>query len=269
MNPIGITSNFFRISTEANWESVAEAGFENTEIVFMAEKGDEMLEEAQLRRKHAIACGLHIGSVHLPFNFDYDYSCLDPQKRKYALEQQRRYIQISAEWGVPIAVLHASSEPVMDSERKERFAHAADGLADLSAVATSAGIVLALEVLPRTCIGNTSSELQILTKNGTLTKVNMDFNHLMRETQMEFIDKMAEHIVTTHLSDYDLIIEHHWAPGVGKIQWKSCLDHMIDLGYTGQFLIEVHEEFAIPGKKATPKDIMDLFLAARNGDKDQ
>ena len=266
MNPIGLTSKFFKISTEEKWEAAAEAGFTNVEIVFMMQMGENMTNEADLRRKQVMACGLQPTSAHLPFHFCYDFSCADRQKRMIALEHQRRCLQKISEWQIPIAVVHASTEPVMDAEREVRFGFAQEGIEVLGEYAQTLGVTLALEVLPRTCIGNTSSEIRRLNKNGTVAKVNMDFNHLMRETQMEFIERMGDQIVTTHLSDYDGVIEHHWAPGIGSIAWKKYLDQLIDKGYKGQFMIETQEDIAIPGEIATPERVMKLFSAVRNAE---
>ena len=269
MLPIGMTSKFLETSTPEGWQEVAEAGFVNFELAFdciMAHQQsiEAMNADAVLRRSHALSAGMNISSAHLPFAFFFDFSAKDEAARKRAMEIQMDTLRMIADWQIPIAVVHASAEPIGDEERPERILWATENLAILGERARKLGVTLALEVLPRTSLGNTSEELLQLSQNGTSAKLNLDFNHLMKETHFDFIDRTAQHLITTHLSDYDLVNERHWAPGIGDVDWSGCVKRLMERGYTGQLMLEVRDAAAIPGKMASAREVMELLQDALN-----
>jgi len=269
MLPIGMTSKFLETSTPEGWREVAEAGFVNFELAYDCIMGykqslEAMNADAVMRREHALSAGMHISSAHLPYAFFFDFSVTDTEARKRALQIHTDLLRVYSDWEIPIAVVHASAEPISDGERAERLLRATEGVAILGERARSLGVTLALEVLPRTCLGNTSEELLQISQNGESAKLNLDFNHLMKETHFDFIDRTAKHLVTTHLSDYDLVNECHWAPGIGDVDWAGCVKRLTDYGYTGQLMLEVRDVAAIPGKVTNAREVMDLLRKALN-----
>ena len=178
---------------------------------------------------------------------------------RIAIRLEKRVLDQIAEWKIGLAVLHASFEPVGEDERAVRLAIARDAVGELGDYARSLGITLAVEELPRTCLGNCSDEMLYLTDHGRLAKMTFDFNHLLRETHEHFLDACAPYIVTTHLSDYDFVDEKHWMPGVGKVDWPGVIRYIREKGYTGQFLFETYEQRAIPGRHCTPAMILETW----------
>ena len=262
MNPLGLTSKFFVESTQDKWDEVARVGFETAELVFPPNiPVDQSQAEAQFRRKHILEAGLTILSAHMPFGPDLDPSCLDTRRRLQTLTDQKQVLDIISSWDIPIAVIHASSEPIEDRERSARFDCARESMEALSAYARESGIVLAVEELPRTCIGRDSVEMAELLRNCPDAGVTFDFNHLLRESHQSFINRMGRRIVTTHLSDYDFVDERHWMPGIGQIQWKEVVKALLSTGYKGQLMFETYEDRGIPGELCTPEKIMDSWIS--------
>ncbi|MBQ8087173.1 MAG: sugar phosphate isomerase/epimerase [Clostridia bacterium] len=258
MNPLGLTSKFFVESSFEKWIDTRAAGFETAELVFPPNAPEKkMFAEAALRREHILAADLKILSAHTPFGPAADPSSANSAQRRESIALEKRVLDQIADWGISIAVLHASFEPIGDDERASRLAIARDAVAELGEYARDRGVTLAVEELPRTCLGNCSQEMLYLTDCGTLAQMNFDFNHLLKETHEHFIDAVAPYIVTTHLSDYDFVDEKHWMPGVGQVRWKQVIEYIQAHGYTGQFMFETYEERAIPGKHCTPQMIMD------------
>ena len=260
MNPLGLTSKFFVESSEACWADARSAGFETAELVFPPDmQSGPMFEEAERRRAHILSAGLRILSAHTPFGPATDPSSANTEQRRQAIRLEKRVLDQIAEWKIGLAVLHASFEPVGEDERAVRLAIARDAVGELGDYARSLGITLAVEELPRTCLGNCSDEMLYLTDHGRLAKMTFDFNHLLRETHEHFLDACAPYIVTTHLSDYDFVDEKHWMPGVGKVDWPGVIRYIREKGYTGQFLFETYEQRAIPGRHCTPAMILETW----------
>ena len=263
MNAIGLTSKFFNVSTPEAWAAAREAGFETAELVLPPDLSlADGIVEAGARRAHILGAGLEIRSAHLPFGDWIDVSCADRERRASAMTAQKRALAQLALWGARIAVLHASFEPISDAERAARLDIARDAIAELGEHARALGVTLAIEVLPRTCLGNCAAEMLYLTDEGRAAAVNLDFNHLLRETHREFIEATASHIVTTHVSDYDFMDEKHWAPGVGKVDWPDVVGRLIGSGYQGQLMLETYEDRAVPGTRCTPRTLMEYWKRA-------
>ncbi len=96
----------------------------------------------------------------------------------------------------------------------------------LNQVAKENGIVLALENLPRTCLGNTSEEMLSLL-NETGAAFIFDTNHSLSEDNVSFLQNMIQHgycPVSLHISDYDYVDERHDLPGNGVNDWKKLFD---------------------------------------------
>ena len=53
------------------------------------------------------------------------------------------------------------------------------------------------------------------------------------------MEKLADKIVTVHISDYDFINERHWLPGEGKLNWQAILNALKEIGYRGVWLYEI------------------------------
>ena len=185
--------------------------------------------------------GVRIWSFHLPFSpGDFVNVCfLDESKRIKTVEYLSSIIEKWAPWGVKRFVIHASSEPNQDHERPAILQQAKKTLNALSLVAKKHDAMIAVEDLPRTCLGNHHSEiLQLIGDNPNLG-VCFDTNHLLSESGEDFLRAVKGRLVTVHISDFDYINERHWLPGEGKIDWVSMMDALDEVGYDGTFLYEL------------------------------
>jgi sugar phosphate isomerase/epimerase len=184
------------------------------------------------------AAGLRLWSVHLPFGGAWDISAAAGAEG--AVDRLLGLLPVAARWGAVLAVVHGSAEPVRPEERGGRLERAAASLRRLQAAAAAAGLQLALECLPRTCLGNRTSEVADLVERVPGLRVCCDVNHLFHETPAAFIRALGSHLVTLHVSDNDGRDERHWLPGEGSIDWGGVLRALADVGYAGPFLFEVH-----------------------------
>lgn len=183
--------------------------------------------------------GVRLNSLHLPFSpFNVvDISSSETQKK--TLEIHSELIRKASDIGIGIFVVHSSAEPVAAAERAERMERAKESLSILAQTAAENGAVIAVEDLPRTCIGRNSQEILQLVAVDERLRVCLDMNHLLGETLPDFISKVGKKIVTTHVSDYDFLNERHWLPGEGDIDWQGVVGALNEVGYSGAWLYEV------------------------------
>lgn len=185
--------------------------------------------------------GLEIWSLHIPFGTDWDPSSLDPGIREQVADKVRRVLEYAREWGIRTAVYHPSWEPIPEAERAMRLASARHTLGLLAREAAANGVRLAAECLPRTCLGHSASEMAFLTEGCPELGVCCDVNHLFKETPQQFIARLGDRIVTTHISDNDGTDERHWMPGEGVIEWREVLQALERVGYRGAIVHEVRK----------------------------
>jgi sugar phosphate isomerase/epimerase len=148
-------------------------------------------------------------------------------------------LQIARDWRIHIAVLHPSWEPIASEIREQRIQACIRSLPILTKEAKALGIQLALECLPRTCLGNTGAEMRRLLEASPDLGVCVDVNHLVQELPETFIRELGPRIITTHISDNDGLDEKHWMPGEGVIHWREVMEALADIGYRGAFMYEV------------------------------
>lgn len=189
----------------------------------------------------ARGCGLDTWSFHLPFQpFDtLNIAGLTKELRENSVNYLSEWLKKAADAGFRYAVIHPSGEPIADEKREESMLGAMDSLSVLADVCDRAGIVLAVENLPRTCLGNCSDEILRLISVSPSLRVCFDTNHLLIQDHFSFMEAVREKLVTVHVSDYDFVNERHWLPGEGKTDWVSVMDKFDEIGYAGTFTYEL------------------------------
>lgn len=212
---------------------------------------------------NARKAGVEIWSVHIPFEKTWDISLTDPQQREKAMANNREALALCKVLGPKKAVIHASAEPIPDGERSARLAAAKKALTELTPEFAAAGIQLALEDLPRTCLGNTSAELLWLIDGIGGLGICFDTNHLLKETSEDFARAVGPHIVTLHVSDYDAKDERHWMPGEGVIHWQAVAQALADAKYNGPFLYETSKHKS--GVRIEPREYVEFLQELERG----
>ncbi len=192
---------------------------------------DQIVADAQ-------QAGITIWSVHIPFGKGWDISVTDHEAQQKALSNIRKSMELCRALRPRKAVIHASAEPIRDEDRPARLGAAHQALSQLTPEFAAMGVQLALEDLPRTCLGNTSDEVLWLVKDIQGLGVCLDTNHLLKESLDGFVRKVGARIVTMHASDYDRVDERHWMPGEGVNDWNLLVKSLKTAGYKGPFLFE-------------------------------
>lgn len=192
-------------------------------------------------KKAADAAGITIWSVHIPYGWDYDVSLPDPILR----EQCKQYILFTLEMAKGLgeykkAILHPSFEPIDPVKRISHIAALRESLKEIGPlIEEKYKIRLAIECLPRTCLGNAAVEMLTILGDIPSVDVCLDTNHLLGEKSEYFAEAVGNRIKTLHISDYDEVDERHWLPGKGVINFPAVIDALVKSGYDGPFMFEV------------------------------
>lgn len=195
-------------------------------------------------------CGVELWSYHLPFG-DTDVS--DKERCTYSLRYFEELIQKASAIGIKRFIVHPSGEPIAEEERLARMQCSKENLAALAEIAKKYDAVIAVEDLPRTCLGRNSDEIAELNGAHDNLRVCFDTNHLLKEDPIAFIHKIGNKIITTHVSDYDFVDEKHWLPGEGKVDWSAMLQALRDVEYDGVWMYEA--EFKCPRSIIRNRDL--------------
>ncbi|MBO5008134.1 MAG: sugar phosphate isomerase/epimerase [Clostridia bacterium] len=191
-------------------------------------------------KRYADQYNIKLWSFHLPF---WPFSEIDLSNKdicKGTLEYFEELIKKASAIGIDKFTVHPSGEPIeVPEERIERMKCSRESLAKLAHIAKKYDAVIAVEDLPRSCLGNCSGEIMELISDSDDLMVCLDTNHLLFENPADFIRKVGSRIITTHISDCDLINERHWLPGEGKLDWQAILQALKDIDYKGPWLYEI------------------------------
>ncbi len=100
-----------------------------------------------------------VRSIHMPFGGAYDISMVGQESNNIAREALAEALDLAAEFGADLVVVHASGEPIPDGDRSRRLDRARETLAEVGEGCRDRKMRIAVELLPRSCLGNTAAEL--------------------------------------------------------------------------------------------------------------
>ena len=233
------------------FENYKKAGFSAAEVCLGLE-GSKTFDSAELRAL-ADKYGIELWSFHLPF---MPFEELDISKAELADKTISLYEDIidrATSIGINKFVVHPSGEPVEDHERRTRLECSKKSLARLAEYAKARGAHIAVEDLPRSCIGNCIEEIGELVSVHPDLKICFDTNHLLSDDPIEFIRRFGDRIITLHVSDYDSLNDRHWLPGEGDVDWATMLNTLCEVGYSGVWMYEV--KFKAPRSIIRDRDL--------------
>lgn len=250
MLKVGISTCGDKPITIENLSLMKESGISNIEISRYSYDNFDFSKVKNICDK----VGVEIWSFHLPFApfEDINPSSLNADKRENTFKLHTSLIKKAAKIGINKFILHASAEPIDESQREEKLIIAAKYASKLADFAEKFGAVIAVEDLPRTCIGNCSAEIKTILSANSKLRICFDTNHLLSEGICDFIENVGDKIITVHISDFDFVNERHWLPGEGDIDWQSLYNKLMSKGYDGVWMYELGLN---PPKSITRRDL--------------
>jgi 3-methyl-2-oxobutanoate hydroxymethyltransferase len=110
------------------------------------------------------------------------------------------------------------------------MAWAIDSLKKLQKIIAANGMKLAIENLPRTCLGRDCADMKTLLDAIPDAYACFDSNHSLKDSNIDLVKTMGDRIIATHISDYDFIDERHLFPGEGQNGWQDIAKALEEVG---------------------------------------
>jgi sugar phosphate isomerase/epimerase len=216
--------------------------------VFKAERIGEWLDGADALSARAGALGMKATQfvAHFLLYATRDEESLLSDK---GYEDMKRVTEIVARFPdckVVTLPLSLFNFPVGTSFTKDAWARLWEGLCrkllGMAAVVESAGLRLALEIVPGSLLGGTEGLMRFSRETGnTSVGYNFDTGHAWstKESIATLPAKLAGRIYGTHLKDNFGFENLALPPGEGSIPWNSVIDGLLRNGYSGSFDLEI------------------------------
>jgi sugar phosphate isomerase/epimerase len=197
------------------------------------------------------ALGLRTWGVHLPitdgvregvWGRPLSNASTDGGRRGEALRETTAAIAAAGILGAQVAVLHLGvpeGQQVLADDNDERAASGC--LEPIAAACASAGVRLALEVIPNR-LSTATAVLAWLRGDLDLgqTGACLDVGHAhMIGGVVDAIDTLSGDVITTHIHDNAGTADDHLIPFDGTIEWPAALFALAKVGYTGPFVFEL------------------------------
>ena len=130
-----------------------------------------------------------------------------------ALQEGINYIEVAVNQnyrGVPADEVEDRMRSVAESiDSSGMIENSIASIRELKKAADETGIMLCIENLPKTCLGNTPEELVRIVDSVPGTEICFDTNHYTEGTVEHFTEVAGERIKTVHISDFDFENECH------------------------------------------------------------
>ncbi|MGI6296691.1 MAG: sugar phosphate isomerase/epimerase family protein [Armatimonadota bacterium] len=222
-------------------EKLAKSDIKSIEYFVNVQMLEAGLNNPMVEMFKSMGRNVEMWSVHAPFS-GVDLASPDKELRAKSVGWVSGAGKIAHDLGAKVLVVHAALEIKVNISREDRVLLAADSLRQVADVCKPLGVTVAVEALPRTCIGNCAPELLfILDKiNRPNTGICLDVNHLIPASALSAIVRiLGERIITLHISDHDDVDERHWLPKKGVINWPGLVQALREIKYKGPFMYEV------------------------------
>lgn len=266
--PIGIYEK--ALPSSFSWEekltSAKEAGFDYLEISI--DETDERLarlewskEEREKLKKLISTTGVMIPSMCLSGHRRFPFGSKDKNTRKKALDIMKKAIELSVDLGIRTIQL-AAYDVYYEEEDENTKAFFIEGMGKSIAMASKAGVMLALEIMDTKFISTILRAMPYITKfNSPWFKIYPDLGNLSAwgsdvEAELEL---GLPHTVAIHVKETKPGVFKEVPFGEGIVKFAILFKKLKELNYQGPFLIEM---WADNSKVTTKEDaVRDIYNA--------
>ncbi len=197
------------------------------------------------------AAGIQVPTFHLIFEPQNDLANFYETERRRSVEEIRKWIEASVEFGSSIGILHPTSSRLsVDVEGLDRYVEQlARSCEELLPTLRELDYRLAVEnMLPGPAGGRFGSRPEHFERIARVTEPKhvgfcLDTGHALvasgsPEAVEEFFDAMGERLIAVHLADNAGDRDSHLAPGHGHVDWPRVFRGMERLGFHGHACVE-------------------------------
>ena len=198
------------------------------------------LEHPMLEMVKGLGENCKVWSVHAPFD-NVDLASPDENTRKQSVKIVICAAKLASELGAKVLTVHPGLELPNMEPRSERLDASGKSIAEIADYCAPFNIKVAVEILPRKCIGNSLEELNTILRIADKQNagVCLDVNHSFPAKDLcKIVHSLDQKLFTLHISDHDDTDEKHWLPMKGVIDWPALIKSLKEIDYSGPFMYE-------------------------------
>ena len=248
---------------------IAEFGFHSVEL-FATRSHFDYRDEAAITSlaQWLWETGLTLHSVHAPITSrfgagdvwapTFSNAAADGARRQAAVDETAAALQIARRIPFEVLIVHLGTPDSRGSAAENNRGAAARSAEEICRLAESAGVRLALEVIPN-ALSTPAALCAMLERDldAPAAGICLDFGHAFLEGSVpDAIETVAEHLIATHVHDNHGRSDEHLVPYSGAIDWEASLISMQKIGYTGTYVMEL-------ANTSTPAAVLDEARRAR------
>ncbi len=245
--PIGLSTGcFHRTNLLDCLEPIRSSGFSMIEVVFSPAHLDYKNSDAvRVAAERIGELGMEAYSFHAPFAPEIDISSPDEARRAHAMREILIAVEAAAALGVHYFVIHPGPENADIPSREERLIRIENVVSVLNEVAircAELGIRCVLEnKLPHLLFGNSNDIVWILAALETnQVGACLDTGHAFLAGDLyNLVYKLTPYLRMLHVHDNSGQYDEHLAPGDGRIDWRSFLGELVQIGFHGAMILEI------------------------------
>jgi sugar phosphate isomerase/epimerase len=248
---------------------IAEFGFHSVEL-FATRSHFDYRDEAAIASlaEWLRESGLTLHSVHAPITSrfgagdvwapTFSTAAADGARRQAAVDETAAALQIARRIPFEVLVVHLGTPDSKGPAAGNNRGAAARSAEEICRLAESAGVRVALEVIPN-ALSTPAALCAMLERDldAPAAGICLDFGHaFLGGSVPDAIETVAEHLIATHVHDNHGRSDEHLVPYSGTIDWDASLISMQKIGYTGTYLMEL-------ANTSTPAAVLDEARRAR------
>lgn len=234
-------------------ELLAALGFRKTELLADGVRWKRPAPREAARLKTALEhFEVDPASIHTPIK-GIDLTSADSAIRRESVGRIAEAMRFGAEMGTRTAVVHptgkpgAQGRPYSWENLGKAMEHAHQSVSELVKVSQETGVRIALENLSGVKMKcrplETMQELRAFIASFPSKYVGLclDVGHSLISgfDPAEQARVASERLWALHLHDVDGVEDSHWVPGRGVIDWESLARALSDIGFQGDWTLEV------------------------------
>lgn len=220
---------------------IKQAGFK---IVELSSVDSECLcknEERKKIKNTLMNEGILASSIHAPY--EKQLSSLSEIERKEAILEVKKSIEAAAELGAGIVVIHAHEDSELITLRQieeESRINMLKKSIEVLLKGIPSGINLALENGDSLkMLKEVADEFRMETFGFCFDTAHSGHKEITGIESVIFLEKLADRIINTHISDMNKKGVDHILPFDGVLNWRGLKDVFIKVNYTGPYILEV------------------------------
>ena len=255
MSDFSVAINYgFKLDDDERFRLVKEAGFTAVGL-WNARKENNFDTPLEVQYELVKKYDLDVEYVHAPFNFHNHLRDMDESVRRVGIEEHKKWIDDCRKHNVDKLVIHIN--------RITKDEYVTDNLItclkEINAYAVNSGVKIAVENIGR------PDDLQRLFDEIKDIYFCIDSSHaaLCGDSEGRILEKYIDRLVCTHFSDNDGLVDRHWVPGMGIVNFENMVDILRRHNYKGRINCEVHASDNYQNAKDLLSDIykkMDFYF---------